>query len=539
MEEAEAGPTRWKTLQLDDILVTVRISQAAQDVRWSVPPFHEKVRTTPLSRWLLKKGGQQMIRKVHLAVCPSLPSVWYPSDKMHQPPYKRKAEELESGGSRFVMATCSWILLYLLAANHVRKRTQQSQADETVFRLSYQMLKTLVNLGAKHCPDTWRVFRTHYGPARLEKNGEIACDGDGSWVLAGPDEARGIAGTLWQWVHPGHRPRGRIAQSILPQLIFRSCVGLARWALTEEEPSTSMLVALQRPGKKTHPALLSRLLQKQKKRRTVADWREDGLKVKTVVGCVEANASAHFVHSIRHEFKPCKVIELVLDSTRFATRDTQVCIAFAPEVGLAAYLPPIVNRQLKWREGQAGSAVTDAEWKQFCKMGFKAKHRMEVLDSIRGICHSLSTGVGKCLTSFRLPPGDLCPLTEGSARYWHPHQARWMRANRADLQLMVASASGYLGKPECPDAARDPPMLLLTVDQKQSQWTAAHFMVDPNGMGLMMMFRGDKFHRSWRDFVLAMKHSTGYQERPSLNTAPLLNATLHPAPPPAATPTTG
>ena len=189
---------------------------------------------------------------------------------------------------------------------------------------SFQLLQRLVHLGAKHCPETLRVFRKHYGPARLEHDGSITCD-DPSWLHVGPlDVQHGIAGTLWQWVHPSHRPRGRVAQSILPNLILRCCAGLARWAFAEVEPTTSMLVALQPPGKKTHPALLCRLQQKQKKRKTLEEWREDGLKVKTVVGCVEAKSSAQFVRSIWRELGKRRVVELVLDSTRFATRDTQV-----------------------------------------------------------------------------------------------------------------------------------------------------------------------------------------------------------------------
>ena len=199
-----------------------------------------------------------------------------------------------------------------------------------------------------------------------------------------------------------------------------------------------------------------------------------------------------------------------------------MCITFASEVGLAAYLPPIVNRQLKWRDGPAGSDITEAEWNQFCKSGFKAKHRVEVVDCIRGLGHTLSTGIRKSLLDFRLP-SILPSLSGGSLRYWQ--DSRWMRVNCADLQNMMtaASASGslteagpsasgsrFLGEQELPDTAKDPPMLLLTVDQKQSQWTAAKFMADPNGMGLMVMFRGDKFHRSWRDFAFAMKHAAGY-----------------------------
>ena len=84
----------------------------------------------------------------------------------------------------------------------------------------------------------------------------------------------------------------------------------------------------------------------------------DGFRVKTVVGSLESNSCAHFVHAVRKQFGPCKHIELVMDSTRCSTKDTQVCIGYAPEINLAAYLPPIVNRQLKWREGVPGSDIT-------------------------------------------------------------------------------------------------------------------------------------------------------------------------------------
>ena len=207
---------------------------------------------------------------------------------------------------------------------------------------------------------------------------------------------------MWHWVHPGNRPRGRVAQSILPQIIVRICAGLTQWASLEKEPTTSTLVALQERGRKTHPALLRRLRQKQKKRRTVAEWREDGLPVQIAAGSLEANASAQFVNEIQQVFGSCRVIELVLDSTRFATRDTQVCVAFASQLGMVAYLPPIVNRQIKRRDGPAGSGIADTDWIQFSKSGFRSKHRMEVCDTIRGIGHSLSTGMGKSLLDFSL-----------------------------------------------------------------------------------------------------------------------------------------
>ena len=56
---------------------------------------------------------------------------------------------------------------------------------------------------------------------------------------------------------------------------------------------------------------------------------------------------------------------------------------------------------------------------------------------------------------------------------------------------MGASASGSVSF-GLPDMVRDPSFLLVTGDQKQSQWIAFHFMADPNGMSLSVMFRGDK-----------------------------------------------
>ena len=445
---------------------------------------------------------------------------------------KRKTEEEDGGDSRFAMANCTWILMYLLAANHVRKRITRTKADDSIWAKSFQILQKLVRIAAQHCPGPLRVFQTAYGQAEMLRGRTIACVDDGSWLHSCPEGAPcSIAGAIWHWVHPGSRPRGRIAQSILPQIIIRICAGLTQWASVEEEPKTSMLVALQEGGRKTHPALLCRLQQKQKKRRTVAEWRADGLAVQPVVGSLEANTSAQFVNRIHQVFASSQVIELVLDSTRFATRDTQVCIAFASELGMAAYLPPIVNRQVKWRDCPAGSEITDADWTQFCKSGFRSKHRMEVYDTIRGIAHSLSTGMGKSLLDFSLS-SELHPLSGGSARYWHPRESRWMRATKEDVKIMMsdASASGsdFKGQLELPDPAKNPPMLLLTVDQKQSQWTAAHFLADPDGLGLMVMFRGDKYRCSWRDFVLAMMHAPGYLDHTAVQVNHALNVNYAP-----------
>ena len=51
-----------------------------------------------------------------------------------------------------------------------------------------------------------------------------------------------------------------------------------------------------------------------------------------------------------------------------------------------------------------------------------------------------------------------------------------------------------------------PRLLLLTLDQKQTQCNIAHVMAAL----YMCAFRGDLFHRSWNDFKWALKWSSGW-----------------------------
>ena len=111
---------------------------------------------------------------------------------------------------------------------------------------------------------------------------------------------------------------------------------------------------------------------------------------------------------------------------------------------------------------------------------------------------------------------------------------RWMQVPKKSIQLFenilkdsghtsdsgVANTSGSgvlsdeeFGNSELPDCLLDPDsqnVLLLCIDQKQSQWKATHFLVDIGGPNIFATFRGDCYHRSWRDFVYAMNHSYGY-----------------------------
>ena len=54
------------------------------------------------------------------------------------------------------------------------------------------------------------------------------------------------------------------------------------------------------------------------------------------------------------------------------------------------------------------------------------------------------------------------------------------------------------------------PVLLLDIDQKQTQWSAFHFLSDPkDGLGTNTFGRGDRYHRTWRDLQWAMGHASG------------------------------
>ena len=390
--------------------------------------FPDSIDSLTLQRWLLRKKGSSRIGALAKRLCPTLDCSWEPSEQMPQrPPAKRKLHEDRSS---FVMATVTWNIIYLLHAATHRPRGRESDAEKKVAEVALQMLVALTQVAALHCPEELRSFRTYFGNARLLRSGGIAVheDDDGAWLNTRSSDSGATckettARTLKHWCLLAYRPREReVAQSIATPIMYRLAVGFFRWARQQVEPTTNMLLALQQPHSKTHPALALRLLQKKKKHAPVRQWREDGLKVKPSVRNLEDRVAAQHLHQIHRMFGDCRIlrygwpdaqhswrrlpfvrhvpaighgaepssvggpgwggesrvlcvwsrtVELVLDSTRFATRDTQVTIAYMPEAALAAYLPPMVCRQLRWREAAAGDYITDKDWNQFVKTGFR------------------------------------------------------------------------------------------------------------------------------------------------------------------------
>ena len=113
----------------------------------------------------------------------------------------------------------------------------------------------------------------------------------------------------------------------------------------------------------------------------------------------------------------------------------------------------------------------------------------------------LKTGLSKDISTFK-PEDALVSMPVGGVRYWDPTRHRWVRAPAAGS-----------GPPmyELPDSMlAGISTLLLTVDQKQSQWAAAQYVADINiGLGLFTAPRPDPYHRSWRGFQFAMTRSRG------------------------------
>ena len=97
-------------------------------------------------------------------------------------------------------------------------------------------------------------------------------------------------------------------------------------------------------------------------------------------------------------------------------------------------------------------------------------------------------------------PGPLLPMRPRAVRYYCPDRQRWIRGN----------PETGAEEPELSDQwlCQTPRLLFLTLEQHGPGWSMAHFLEDepPKGVGLMVDFEGDSFHRSATDFNWARDH---------------------------------
>lgn len=494
-----------------------------------------------------------------LLVCPTLACSWAPSCRITSAKRRTPGDDApyrNMVGIDHVVepavattATLPWLLSYLLHTSCTKighsgcpahRRRSQNRA--------FHVLQVLVNLAAQGDTTETVPIRTSFGEGYLSADGTFLVDAgwqakmqdiqnrgspwltDPGGQLGGPSPTdwTSLASTLWHctrlcWLTKGARKNKRLHSTMLEVTsvtLTRLTRGLMMWASAQAEPSTAELLVCHPAGKKIHPALITRLSKKQNQRSVARQWEEDGLRVHVNVNSFEIKVSSKYMHETRKVFAGEDTIELVMDSTMFAGRDTQISIAFACRRGVAAYLPPLIHRHLRWRQEDPGAVTKDEDFEHFDEHGLRPLRHLESQDCIRSINHVLRTGLGKDISTFK-PKEALRPMPTGGVRYWDPAQHRWVRA--------PATGSGPPTY-ELPDSmCAGIHVLLLTVDQKQSQWAAAQFMADSDfGLGLFTAPRPDPYHRSWRDFQFAMSHSHGNFRHSSVQLNIALNVNYQP-----------
>ena len=457
-------------------------------------------------------------------LCPDLDCRWVPSLNMPNVAQKRYlGMDVAIKPSGVAMANIVWLLMYLLQASVSRlvpgSKKEAQQAQDQALNLLGMLTRRAANFEDP--------IRTAFGQAHMQLDGALSCDNAwqqhvmphqamltalGSTERGGPPlhDMQSLAATMWRWarlVHvnaPGRRNKSvpRLCQEILTACLAHVSNKLARWSVSQEECSTAVLIATQPKGKRTSPGLLSRLMRKQNKRMAVRNWQQDGLQVDTRISSLESKSSAFYLQSTRSTFQKEAMVELVLDSTMMATRDLQAHIGHACRINLSVYLPPVILRHLRWRDSVVGAKVSGEDLETFAQSGFRTGKKQQIRDFIQSINHVLTVGFNKDLCSF-FPLAKLEPLSSGEVRYWPDASQRFVRTPSSgsgkELERQV---------PELPDEFLEitkVPVLLITIDQKQSQWTACQFLARI----IMLAFREDVYHRSWQDFLWAMGHAVG------------------------------
>ena len=202
-------------------------------------------------------------------------------------------------------------------------------------------------------------------------------------------------------------------------LVFLTC-GLIRWTCTQPEPSSRVLLACQRASKKIHLALIARLEKKRDPRSAARHWKDDGLRLHINLRTHECKKSSRYMHETRKIFAEERIVELALDATMLATRDTQISIACACHTGVAAYSYDIRLQSptgtCRARQADPGDIVNDEDFERFEQQGWHTLADLDGQDCVRSINHVLQTGLGKDISSFK-PEEALVWMPVGGVRY--------------------------------------------------------------------------------------------------------------------------
>ena len=353
-----------------------------------------------------------------------------------------------------------------------------------------------------------------------------------------------------------------IAKEVCSSLLCHLTACVDGWASALPPASAHIMLHthLRGPKRALHgnPGLQCALAKKRRMSMTSRDWADDTAAGHGAV-CVKKTLEkicCHHYQLVHKIMSPQTVIELCLDASRFATRDTEVVVCYSsaaawppgcqdkPSWGVAAFLPPLSLPELSWRIGIAGTKISTEEREYFEKRGFQQRDGMPTRAYLQLINQSLGH-IGKNLSMFQGPLLYLMP--SGGVRYWCPRQHRWIRV------LPAAPGGNEQLVPELPDHMLDPkgwasiPLLQLTVDQASTGWSACHFLSwpggrgqaegkrrrrtlprTPGGMNLLLNFTVDPYHRSWNDFKWACKHSEGHMNSSILQMMVVYNHNYQP-----------
>ena len=179
------------------------------------------------------------------------------------------------------------------------------------------------------------------------------------------------------------------------------------------------LIAAQPRRSRTMPELVARMLQKTRAQITAQEWRSDGIATVPNAAFLERRSSTAYLCKVHDRMGSVRTIGLSLDSTTFATKETNVTMAYAPFIRLCAYLPPIRCRRLRWRSSSAGQDISETDFAQFLKTGCRTMPRMETWDFVCELEHVLKSGLGKSLQDFCFG-GKFELMDAVHVRYYHP-----------------------------------------------------------------------------------------------------------------------
>lgn len=259
------------------------------------------------------------------------------------------------------------------------------------------------------------------------------------------------------------------------------CVGLYEWCVRQVEPSTHSLLATQPPGRGgAGPLLRSRLASKKNIRGARRTWREDGAKWAPGPDSVLRQACSTHLSKVRMTFAEAPVLELCFDASGVSIRNHDIFAAYTPTAsggvktsseGVATYLPPVRVPELAWRERDADEPITEQDMEWWESRGWLSRRGVRAYQAVRSVQHVLVNMLETKVTDFAAPKG-LTRMSGGERRIWDEEEGRWYRG----APPVPGGSHRTSMVPELPNTGQVPRFLLLTMDQKQTQWHMAHFM---------------------------------------------------------------